>query len=274
MDVLRAGSWGAREWLGFPGLVEGGLADLRGLRHRPAVRPDRAAHTTVDRAAWPRRVLTELIVRSASVADVGHDRMTVHGACAHSAGGGLPPLVPGRRGEGRAGRARSGPRFAGDPSGRVRHLGAHGGRDGRPDQGGRGGERVVPAADPGVVPAPRGPARGGLRARARGGHHRRRQAARRAGGDPADQRDGHRRVHGQVGAVLPGPAAAAQPVVQRAALGDAHPAVPAQRRVPLAGGSHRARHRGGGPRLRPQDPARGVPGLHGRRCWRCRSGSG
>lgn len=28
MDVLAAGSWGAREWLGFPGLVEGGLADL------------------------------------------------------------------------------------------------------------------------------------------------------------------------------------------------------------------------------------------------------
>ena len=28
LDVLRAGSWGAREWLGFPSLVEGGLADL------------------------------------------------------------------------------------------------------------------------------------------------------------------------------------------------------------------------------------------------------
>lgn len=28
VDVLRAGSWGARDWLGFPGLVEGGLADL------------------------------------------------------------------------------------------------------------------------------------------------------------------------------------------------------------------------------------------------------
>jgi imidazolonepropionase-like amidohydrolase len=28
MDVLHAGSWGARQWLGFPGLVEGGLADL------------------------------------------------------------------------------------------------------------------------------------------------------------------------------------------------------------------------------------------------------
>jgi imidazolonepropionase-like amidohydrolase len=28
LDVLRAGSWGARDWLGFAGLVEGGLADL------------------------------------------------------------------------------------------------------------------------------------------------------------------------------------------------------------------------------------------------------
>jgi imidazolonepropionase-like amidohydrolase len=28
LDVLRAGSWGARRWLGFPGLEPGGLADL------------------------------------------------------------------------------------------------------------------------------------------------------------------------------------------------------------------------------------------------------
>jgi imidazolonepropionase-like amidohydrolase len=28
LDVLAAGSWKAREWLGFTGLVEGGLADL------------------------------------------------------------------------------------------------------------------------------------------------------------------------------------------------------------------------------------------------------
>ncbi|MEV0898996.1 amidohydrolase family protein [Actinoplanes sp. NPDC049802] len=28
VDVLAAASWGARAWLGFPGLVEGGLADL------------------------------------------------------------------------------------------------------------------------------------------------------------------------------------------------------------------------------------------------------
>ena len=27
-EALRAASWGAREWLGFPGLVDGGLADL------------------------------------------------------------------------------------------------------------------------------------------------------------------------------------------------------------------------------------------------------
>jgi imidazolonepropionase-like amidohydrolase len=28
VDVLRAASWGARDWLGFPGLTHGGLADL------------------------------------------------------------------------------------------------------------------------------------------------------------------------------------------------------------------------------------------------------
>ena len=28
VDVLAAASWTARDWLGFPGLVEGGLADL------------------------------------------------------------------------------------------------------------------------------------------------------------------------------------------------------------------------------------------------------
>jgi imidazolonepropionase-like amidohydrolase len=27
-EALHAASWGARDWLGFPGLVEGGLADL------------------------------------------------------------------------------------------------------------------------------------------------------------------------------------------------------------------------------------------------------
>ena len=37
LDVLRAGSWGAGEWLGFPGLVEGGL------RFDPARAFDRAS---------------------------------------------------------------------------------------------------------------------------------------------------------------------------------------------------------------------------------------
>ena len=48
----------------------------------------------------------------------------------------------------------------------------------------------------------------------------------------------------QVGAELPRPAAAAEPVGQRRALGAAAPRVPAHDRVPLAGGPHRARDRG------------------------------
>jgi imidazolonepropionase-like amidohydrolase len=44
MDVLRAASWGARDWLGFPGLVEGGLADLVVYRDDP--RRDLAAVRT------------------------------------------------------------------------------------------------------------------------------------------------------------------------------------------------------------------------------------
>ena len=102
-------------------------------------------------------------------------------------------------------------------------------------------QRVLPAPHPGVLPAARGRARRGLQPRAGGGHPRRRQAAGGAAGGPADQRDRHRRVHGQVGRVLPRPAAAAQPVGERGALGAAASAVPAHHRVPLAGGPHRAR---------------------------------
>ncbi|MDG4779679.1 amidohydrolase family protein [Micromonospora sp. WMMD961] len=35
LDVLAAASWGAREWLGFPGLIEGGLADLTAYPEDP-----------------------------------------------------------------------------------------------------------------------------------------------------------------------------------------------------------------------------------------------
>ena len=57
--------------------------------------------------------------------------------------------------------------------------------------------------------------------------------------------------------------AADQPVGQRGALGAAAPPVPADHRVPLAGGPHRPRHRGRRPGLRPADPHRRLP----RRRW-------
>ena len=81
----------------------------------------------------------------------------------------------------------------------------------------------------------------------------------------AHQRDGHRRVHGQVDPELPRPAPAAEPVGQRGALGAAAPPVPAHQRVPLAGGPHRPRHLRRRPGLRRAHPPRGLRGLHGRR---------
>jgi imidazolonepropionase-like amidohydrolase len=53
VDVLAAASWGAREWLGFPGLVEGGLADLvvYDTDPRADLRVVRAPHRIVLRGA-------------------------------------------------------------------------------------------------------------------------------------------------------------------------------------------------------------------------------
>ena len=82
-------------------------------------------------------------------------------------------------------------------------------------------ERLLPAVHPRVLPAPRGRARRGVQPRARGRHDRGRQGARGAGRGAPHQRDGHRRVHGQVDPELPRPAAAAQPVGERRALGAA-----------------------------------------------------
>ena len=70
---------------------------------------------------------------------------------------------------------------------------------------------------------PRGRARRGLRARAGGRHPRRRQGARGAGRRAPDQRDDHQHLLLQVGAELPRPAAADQPVGQRRAVGAAAP---------------------------------------------------
>ena len=108
-------------------------------------------------------------------------------------------------------------------------------------------------------------ARRGLLAGAGGRHPRWRQAARRAGRGAPDQRDGHRRVHGQVDRLVPGPAAAAQPVGERGPVGAAPADLPAYQRVPLAGGAHRARHPRGRPGVRAADPARGVRGPDGQR---------
>ena len=60
-----------------------------------------------------------------------------------------------------------------------------------------------------------------------------------------------------------------QPVGQRRALGAAAAALPADDRVPVAGGPHGARHRGGRPRLRAAHPRRRLPRDHGRRAWAC-----
>ena len=131
-------------------------------------------------------------------------------------------------------------------------------------------ERVVPPVHPPELPAAGGRARRGLQPRAGGRHHRRRQGARGAGRGAAHQRDHLRRVHGEVGAELPRPAAAAEPVVQHRPLGAAAPPVAALHRVPLAGGPHRPRHRRGRGRLRAHDPPRRVPRLHGRRAGHAR----
>ena len=66
----------------------------------------------------------------------------------------------------------------------------------------------------------------------------------------------------QVGAELPRPAAAHQPVGERRALGDAHAPVPAHHGVPLAGRAHRARHARRGRGGSAPDAGR-VPRLHG-----------
>ena len=83
-----------------------------------------------------------------------------------------------------------------------------------------------------------------------GRHARRRQRSSTSRWSSPHVRNDHRRDVRQVGAELPRPAAADQPVGQRRALGDAHASVPAHDRVPLAGGTHGARDRRGGARKR------------------------
>ena len=135
----------------------------RHVRHRPASERRRAAHrppSSVQRChhdaasvrTAPKGLRHGAATAGRGVAPRAH-RMCGHGTRAHSPCGGLSPLVPGPDRQGEAGRQRPGARHHGDPTGRLRHLGAHAGRDGRPDQGGGRGERVLPAVHPGELPA-------------------------------------------------------------------------------------------------------------------------
>ena len=72
---------------------------------------------------------------------------------------------------------------------------------------------------------------------------RSRSRADRAADHPPDVGDDHRRRVQPLDQVVPRPAAEAEPVGQRDALGDAHASLPAHLRVPLAGGPHRPRRR-------------------------------
>ena len=142
-------------------------------------------------------------------------------------------------------------------------------------------ERLLPAVHPAVVPRRRRPSTS--RASRRSARSSRTIGSRRVpdgklvpAGEleepldrAADVRDDHRRRVRELGAELSRPAAAHQPVGQRRALGDAHAAVPAHDRVPLAGGPHRARDARGGRRGDDAD-ARRLRRRSPRTGWRCR----
>ena len=124
-----------------------------------------------------------------------------------------------------------------------------------------------PLLIPEFVPAEGGPARRGLRPRGGLGDPGGAAGAGGAAGDPADQRDHHLLDVRGLDPQLPRPAGADQPVVQHPALGAAHPALPADHRVPLAGGPHLPREprrggRGGGPDARLLPRARRGVALH------------
>ena len=139
---------------------------------------------------------------------------------------------------------------------------------GRGVQEDRARERVPAGADPGE-PAPEGEGpRGGLRPRVRLGHHGRQREAGGAAVHPAHLRDPVLRALRQHHPLLAGPAQAVQPVVQRAAVGEDLPPLPAPPGVPVAGGPHHARHRRGGPG-RDHADAEHLRRLHARTCWPC-----
>ena len=158
-----------------------------------------------------------------------------------------------------AGRERPGAGHDGHPAVRLRHLGADAGRvDGRIKAAGAE-NAYFPLFIPESYLRREADHVEGFSPELAVVTHARRQGARRAHRRAPHQRDGDRRVHGQVGPELPRPAPAAQQLEQRRAVGAAPPAVPAHHRVPVAGGPHRPRQPRGRRRLRHPHPARRVP---------------
>ncbi len=182
---------------------------------------------------------------------------------AHDPRGRLQRLVQRSRPARRARRLLARSRMHGHPPERLRHLGADAARPRRHVQGDGPRERVLPAVHSRELPAQGSRARRRLRAGGRRRHARRRQEARGAAHHPADVGDDHLLDVRQVGAELPRPAAAHEPVGERRPLGDAHASLPAHARVPLAGRAHRARHARRGGRGSAPD-ARRLQRLHGR----------
>ncbi len=102
-----------------------------------------------------------------------------------------------------------------------------------------------------------------------GRRRRSRGEARRGADHSADLRDDHLEHLQELDSELPRSAVAHQSVVQRRPLGDAHAALPAHGRVPLAGRTHRPRDAEGS-RRRGAEDSRGLSQSSPRTGWRCR----
>ena len=171
---------------------------------------------------------------------------------------GFRGMVQRRHPSRRAGGLFAGARQHGVSSRRLRHLGAAARRARPAHQEDRRAQRVLSAPHPAKLPAKGGEARRGLRARGRGRHPRRRQAARGAADRAADQRDHHQSYVRAVDPFASRFADDGESMVQRGAMGDAHAAVPAHARIPVAGRAYGARDAGGGRARDPHD-AGGLP---------------
>ena len=131
-------------------------------------------------------------------------------------------------------------------------------------------QRVLPVADPDELLRARGRTCRGVQSRAGRRDAWRGQGTGRTACHPPYQRDGHRRIHGQMDRQLPRPAAAAQPVGECRAVGDAAANLPAHHRISVAGRPYRARDRIRRAAICPRHPARRLRRLHAQRAGHAR----